>query len=131
MKCRRISNFLLLLAACIIGTSVYAQVDIEDSSDIVGEWRLEMSAPNKDGSNGNKEEATWDFRSDGTVIIAGYNKFINQDTRFEKNYEVITGDNPVIKIQDNLGTTNYKIVKKEGDEMILEGPYVYHFFKKQ
>jgi hypothetical protein len=120
--------FFFLISA-FISAAVYAQPIVKDRSDIVGAWALEMTAQKKDGSNSNKEVSTWDFRPDGTVIISGYNKFLKQDTTFEKTYE-IAGDS-VIEIKDDLGTIKYPVIEKTDDEMILKGPYGYHFFKKK
>jgi hypothetical protein len=130
MKYRGMLNvaFLFLIYA-FISVAVYAQPVVTDRSDIVGAWALERTAQKKDGSNSNKEAATWNFHPDGTVIISGYNRFIKQDTTFEKTYEI--AENSVIKVKDDLGVTKYPVVEKTDDEMILKGPYGYHFFKKK
>ncbi|MGR6034708.1 MAG: lipocalin family protein [Candidatus Nitrosoglobus sp.] len=128
MKYRSMLNIAFLFFASI-STVVYAQPIIKDRSDIVGAWALEMTAQKKDGSNSNKEASTWDFRPDGTVVISGYNKFLKQDTTFEKTYEI--ADNSVIEVKDDSGTIKYPVIEKTDDEMIVKGPYGYHFFKRK
>ncbi len=131
MKYRSISSFLFLLIISMISMGVYAQESVKDRSDIAGTWKLEMTAQSKDATSGNKEATTWDFKPNGTVIISGYNRFLEQDTQFEKSYEVEVNDGAIIKITDNLGTTEYKVIEKEANEMILKGAYGYYFFKKK
>lgn len=131
MKYRSTSSFLFLLLISMISAGVYAQVPVKDRSDIVGSWKLEKTAPNRDGSNGNKETMTWDFRPDGTVIISGYNKYMGQDTRFEKHYEIEVDKGSIVKIKDHRGIDEYKVVEKKAGEMVLEGPFGYYFFKKK
>lgn len=131
MKHRGIIGFLSFLTLCITSIGVYAQVDVKDRSDIVGAWKLEVTSPNKDKTNSNKETSTWNFDPDGTVVISGYNRFLDQDTRFEKNYTVEVADKPIIKIRDNLGTSKYTVIEKDDDEMILKGPYGYYFFERK
>lgn len=131
MKHRGVISFFSFLILCITSIGVYAQVDVKDSSDIAGTWKLEVTSPNKDKTNGNKETSTWNFDPDGTVVISGYNRFLDQDTRFEKSYTVEVADEPIIKIRDGRGTSKYKIIEKDDDEMILKGPYGYYFFERK
>src|SRR5699024_378028 len=121
MKYRSLLNFafLFLIFASISPVVDAQQPIIKDRSEIVGAWTLVKTAPKKDGSHSNKEGFTWDFRSDGTVVISGYNRFIGNDTSFEKNYKIV-GD--VVEVTDNVGTTKYSAVEKTNDEMILKGP---------
>lgn len=130
MKYRSLLNlaFLFLIFASISPAVDAQQPIIKDRSEIVGAWKLVKTAQKKDGSVSNKEASTWDFRPDGTVVISGYNKFIKNDTTFKKDYKV-AGD--VVEVTNNVGTTKYSVIKKTGDEMILKGPYGYHFFEKK
>lgn len=130
MKYRRISSFFLLIIY-MISAGVYAEVLVKDRSDIAGTWKLRMTASNIEGTHGHEENYTWLFKPNGAVIISGYNKFMGQDTRFEKSYEVEVKEDSIIKITDALGTKKYKVVEKKADEMILDGPYGYYFFKKE
>ncbi|ADE14045.1 hypothetical protein Nhal_0869 [Nitrosococcus halophilus Nc 4] len=119
----------LFLSYAFLGATVYAQSAVKEPSDIVGTWEMEKTAQRQDGSNSNKEFATWDFHSDGKVEISGYNKFLKQKTTFNKTYKII--EESVIKVKDDLGTTKYKVVEKSNGRMILKGPYGYHFFKRK
>lgn len=124
-----LSLALLLLSYVFVSASVYAASVVDEPSDIAATWTLEMTAPKKDGSNGNKEAATWDLQPDGTVVISGYNKFLKQKTTFNKTYEIV--EDSVIQVKDDLGTTTYRVVEKSNNKMILKGPYGYYFFTKK
>jgi hypothetical protein len=131
MKSRNIISFifLFLFIGTLTNTVVYAGPVIKSRSEIVGTWLLEWTALKKDRRGGNKEEATWDFRPDGTVVISGYNKFLKHTTTFNKGYEIV--EESVIEVKDDTETTEYKVVEKGSDEMILKGPFGYYFFKKK
>jgi len=130
MKSKKIINiFLLFFVGILTSMIVCAEPVIKSRSEIVGKWLLEWTALKKDRSGGNKEEATWDFRSDGTVVISGYNKFLKHKTTFNKGYEIV--EESVIRVKDDRETTEYKVVEKGSDEMILKGPFGYYFFEKK
>ena len=129
MKFRNIIGLVVfLLFSALTSAAAYAEPVIEDRSEIAGTWLLEWTALRLDKKGGNKEEATWDFRPDGTVVISGYNKFLKHNTTFNKSYEV---EGSIIKIKDDSGTAEYKLVKKDPYEMVLKGPFGHYFFKKK
>lgn len=126
-------KFRNIIISCIvlflIGAVVSAEPVIEDRSEIAGTWLLEWTALKLNRKGGNKEEATWDFRPDGTVVISGYNKFLKHNTTFNKSYEIVEGS--IIKVKDDSETVEYKLVKKDPYEMVLKGPFGHYFFKKK
>lgn len=112
-------------------SAALAEVAITDISEIAGTWKLESVAAALDKPKV-EENRIWEFRTDGVIVTSGYNRHFKANDRHEFTFKVADG-----KIMtDDPGrpgkTIDYKVFKKEGNELILKGGLEgYYFFKKQ
>jgi len=112
-------------------SAALAEVAITDISEIAGTWKLESVAAALDKPKV-EENRIWEFRTDGVIVTSGYNRHFKANDRREFTFKVADG-----KIMtDDPGrpgkTIDYKVFKKEGNELILKGGLEgYYFFKKQ
>lgn len=124
-----------VLAAGLLGLTgigaVWADVPLNDISEIAGTWKLESVAA---GLNKPRieENRTWEFRPDGVIVTSGYNRHFKTDDRHEWTYKIVSGK----IVADDPGrpgkTIDYSVYKKEGNELILKGGIEgFYFFKKQ
>lgn len=129
-----IRGFGAIGAAMILGllaTSVSAEVQLKDISEIQGQWLLEAVAPGLQKAK-IPENRTWDFRADGTLVTSGFNRHFSREDTQQFKFEVVDG---IIKA-DNPGrpgkTIDYKVYEKSGESMILQGGLEgFYFFKKK
>ena len=109
----------------------WADIAINDASEITGAWKLESVAAALDKPR-IAENRIWEFRPDGVIVTSGYNRHFKTEDRYEWTYKVVNG-----KISaDDPGrpgkTIDYSVYKKEGNELILKGGVEgFYFFKKQ
>lgn len=124
-----------VLAAGLLGLTgigaVWADVPLNDASELAGTWKLESVAA---GLNKPRieENRTWEFRPDGVIVTSGYNRHFKTEDRHEWTYKIVNGK----IVADDPGrpgkTIDYSVYKKEGNELILKGGIEgFYFFKKQ
>lgn len=124
-----------VLAAGFLGLigigAAWADVPLNDVSEIAGTWKLESVAA---GLNKPRieENRTWEFRPDGVIVTSGYNRHFKTEDRHEWTYKIVNGK----IVADDPGrpgkTIDYSVYKKEGNELILKGGIEgFYFFKKQ
>lgn len=128
MKQRHIVTFgILLLIQAGFGQYAPAQIAIQDKSEIVGTWLLEGTAIRKEGER-TPEQGKWVFGNDGVLTTTSFYKFSGrsgQSGTLTEKYEIKEGE----IVAERGG--RYKLIEKQGNEMILKGPFGYYFFKKE
>ncbi len=128
MKQRNLIIFsLLVFIHSLIDPGVLAEPIIKDKSDVIGTWLLEATAIRKDGKK-TPEQAKWVFSPDGTLTTTSFYKFSGlsgQAGTLTERFEIKDGE----LVGERSG--RFKLVEKQGDEMILKGPFGYYFFKKE
>jgi hypothetical protein len=128
------SSLRAVLAAFLAGAfcaSAWAEVALQDSSEIVGSWLLESVAPGL-AKPKIPENRTWEFRADGVVITSGFNRHFGRNDTQQFKYSIVNGK---IKADDpgRPGKSlEYAVYEKSGDAMILKGGMEgFYFFKKK
>ncbi|WP_150045988.1 MULTISPECIES: hypothetical protein [Methylomonas] len=122
---------LLSLCAALTAFSANADIKLENSSKILGTWRVDAEAAALDKEK-KALNVTWEFRKDGTLMTSA------EDTRgrtkemdIAVNYSVEDG---VIKKQTSPGREKYEdchVVEMEGKKMVLKCKYLYFFMTHQ
>ena len=128
MKQRNLIIFsLLVFIHSFIGPDVLAEPIIKDQSEVIGTWLLEATAIRKGGEK-TPEQAKWIFSEDGTLTTTSFYKFSGlsgQAGTLTEKFEIKDGG----LVGERSGT--FKLIEKQGNEMILKGPFGYYFFKKE
>jgi hypothetical protein len=129
MKQKNLITFfsLLVFIHSFIGSDVLAEPVIKDQSEVVGTWLLEATAIRKGGEK-TPEQAKWVFSEDGTLTTTSFYKFSGlsgQAGTLTERFEIKDG----ALVGERSGT--FKLIEKQGNEMILKGPFGYYFFKKE
>jgi hypothetical protein len=118
---------LLVFIHFFIGPGARAEPVIKDQSEVIGTWLLEATAIRKGGEK-TPEQAKWVFSPDGTLTTTSFYKFSGQSGQagtLTERFEIKDGG----LVGERSGT--FKLVEKQGNEMILKGPFGYYFFKKE
>jgi len=127
----------LLLASSII-SNVSAE-PINDSSELIGKWKLNATARKLDGKQ-RPVDQSWEFRKDGTLIsTASYDS--NTDSIYATKIDDFT---VTVKYQIKEGkivsgvpgrpgkTLTYQLIERKGNDMVLrQGTGEFMFFTKQ
>ena len=129
MKQKNLITFFsfLVFIHSFIGSDVLAEPVIKDQSEIIGTWLLEATAIRKGGKK-TPEQGRWVFSPDGTLTTTSFYKFSGQSgqvSTLTERFEITDGE----LVGERSGT--FKLVEKQGNEMILKGPFGYYFFKKE
>ena len=128
MKKRRTVAFgILLFVQAFFVQYGLAQVAIKDKSEVVGTWLLGGTAIRKEGER-SQEQGKWVFGDDGVLTRTSFYKFSGQSGQsgtLTEKYEIKEGE----IVTERSG--KFKLVEKQGNEMILKGPFGYYFFKKE
>jgi hypothetical protein len=129
MKQKNLITFFSLLVSIhsFIGPDVFAEPVIKDKSEVIGTWLLEATAIRKDGEKA-PEQGKWVFSEDGTLTTTSFYKFSGQSGQagtLTERFEIKDGG----LVGERSGT--FKLIEKQGNEMILRGPFGYYFFKKE
>jgi hypothetical protein len=93
----------------------------------VGTWLLEATAIRKDGKK-TPERGKWVFSEDGNLTTTSFYKFSGlsgQAGTLTERFEITDGE----LVGERSG--RFKLIEKQGNEMILKGPFGYYFFKKE
>lgn len=119
----------LLWAASL--SIAWAEVKLNDISEIAGAWKLESVAAALDKPRV-EENRLWEFRPDGVIVTSGYNRHFKTNDRHEWSFKIVNGK----VVADDPGrpgkTIDYSVYKLEGNELILKGGLEgFYFFKKQ
>ncbi len=128
MKQRHSVTFgILLFIHTVFGQYAFAEMAIKDKSEIVGTWLLEATALRRDGEK-SPEQGKWVFGEDGVLSTTSFYKFSGrsgQSGTLTEKYEIREGE----IVAERSG--RFKLIEKQGQEMILKGPFGYYFFKKE
>ena len=131
MRIRMVSLLGVLFLTGAFNVSAWAEVQLQNNSEILGKWLLESVAPGLDKQK-IQENRTWEFRADGVVVTSGFNRHFKRDDSQQFKYSVVDGK---IKAEDpgRPGKTlDYSVYEKAGDTMILKGGMEgFYFFKKK
>jgi hypothetical protein len=112
-------------------STAWADVKLNDISEIAGAWKLESVAAALEKPR-IAENRIWEFRPDGVIVTSGFNRHFNRNDSFQFTYKVANGK----IVTDDPGragkTIDYSVYKLEGNELILKGGLEgFYFFKKQ
>jgi hypothetical protein len=125
MRQRHILTFTILLVThTVFGQYALAELAIKDKSEIAGTWLLEATAIRRDGEK-TPEQGKWVFGEDGVLSTTNFYKFSGHSGKLTERYEIKEGE----IVAERSG--KFKLIGKQGQEMILKGPFGYYFFKKE
>jgi hypothetical protein len=128
MKQRNLIIFsLLVFIHSLIDPGVLAEPVIKDKSEVIGTWLLEATAIRKGGKK-TPEQGRWVFSEDGNLTTTSFYKFSGlsgQAGTLTERFEIKDGG----LVGERSGI--FKLIEKQGNEMILKGPFGYYFFKKE
>ena len=107
-----------------------AEVELKDSSEILGKWKLYAEAIKIDGEQ-KPVTIEWDFKDNGILKQTATDSVgRTKEMKIDIKYAVENGD---IKKQTKPGQEKYEscsVVEKEGANMILKCPFLYYFLTK-
>jgi hypothetical protein len=121
---------ILSLATIFLAFSANAEVQLKDSSEILGKWNLYAEAIKLDGE---KKAVTteWDFQSDGTLLTTSTDSVgRTKEMKIAIKYSVENGE---IKKQMAPGREKYdscKVLEKDDAAMTLKCSGMFFFLKK-
>ncbi len=127
----------LLLALSII-SNVSAE-SINDSSELIGKWKLNATARRIDGEQ-RLVDQSWEFRKDGTLIsTASYESgvgtvYATKIDEFSVTVKYQIKDGKIVsEVPGRHGKTlTYQLIERNGNDMILrQGAGEFMFFTKQ
>jgi len=123
---------LLTLTTLLFASSAYAEktIPLEDNSLILGEWKLYAETPQLHLEK-KMVKNEWNFRDNGILTSTAYDPRLDGKKSVNVKYSVEDG---VIKKQMQPGrekTENCKVVKLEGDDMVLHCKYLYYLLKRK
>ncbi len=123
---------LLTLALTLFTPLAYAEktIPLEDNSVILGEWKIyaETAALHKEKKMVQNE---WNFRDNGILTSIAFDPRLDGKKAVDVKYSVEDG---VIKKQIQPGREKYescKVVKLEGDDMILHCRFLYYLMQRK
>ena len=120
-----------LLAVFLFSASAYGEVNLKDSSEIIGDWKLYAEAAKLDGE---KKEVNieWNFKKDGVLQTkATDTRGRTQAFQVALKYSVEDG---AIKKQSSPGREKYemcRVIEKSDSDMILKCKYLFFFLSKK
>ncbi len=121
---------ILPLAVLFFAFSANAQVELKDSSEILGKWKLYAEATKIDGEQ-KAVTIEWDFKDNGILKQTATDSVgRTKEMKIDIKYAIENGD---IKKQTKPGQEKYEscsVVEKEGSKMILKCPFLYYFLTK-
>ena len=122
---------LSLVLALIVSGVVRAEVVLADASQLVGNWKLDHTSPQIDGTK-RPSNQTWEFRSDGTLVSTASDPRAKGTFSVTVPYELSDG-NIVTGMAGRPGKkVTYSVVEMLGNKMVIKGgPDGYLFFTKQ
>ncbi|BCG64369.1 MAG: hypothetical protein methR_P2142 [Methyloprofundus sp.] len=122
---------LLALATMLFTSTANAKkyIELEDNSQILGKWKLyaETAALHKTKKMVQNE---WIFRDNGILTSVAFDPRLDGKKSINVTYKVEDG---VIKKQVQPGrdkVENCKVVKLEGDDMILHCRFLYYLLRR-
>jgi len=123
---------LLTLATLLVASSAYAEktIPLEDNSLILGKWKLTAETPQLHLEK-KYVQNEWNFRDNGVLTSTAFDPRLDGKKAVNVKYTVEDG---VIKKQIQPGrdkTENCKVVKLEGNDMILHCKYLYYILEKK
>jgi hypothetical protein len=128
MKQRHTITFsILLLIQAVLGQYTLAEIAIKDKSEIVGTWLLEATAIRQEGEK-TPEQGRWVFGNDGILTTTSFYKFSGQSgqsSTLTEKYEIKEGEIAAER------SGRFNLIERQGNQMILKGPFGYYFFKKE
>lgn len=123
---------LLAVVSMLFSITAHAEktIKLEDNSAILGKWSLyaETAALHKGKKMVQNE---WNFRDNGTLTSTAFDPRLDGKKAVDVQYSV---ENGVIKKQIQPGRDKYeacKVVKLEGDDMILHCRFLYYLLKRK
>ncbi len=121
------------LAAILFASTAQADVQLKDSSDIIGKWKMYaegVKLDSVDGKGRKEVQVEWEFKPDGVLQTTASDKQGRiSELKIAIKYSV---ENGVIKKQVSPGREKYEncsVVEKTPTDMILNCTYFF-FFKK-
>jgi hypothetical protein len=121
---------ILPLAALFFAFSASADVELKDSSEILGKWKVYAEAQKLDGEQKNLT-MEWDFKADGILKQTATDSVgRTKEMKIDIKYYIENGD---IKKQTKLGQEKYEscnVVEKDGSKMILKCQFMFYFLTK-
>ncbi|MEY3759953.1 MAG: hypothetical protein RIR39_1444 [Pseudomonadota bacterium] len=121
---------ILPLAVLFFAFSANAEVELKDSSEILGKWKLYAEATKIDGEQ-KAVTIEWDFKDNGILKQTATDSVgRTKEMKIDIKYAIENGD---IKKQTKPGQEKYEscsVVEKEGSKMILKCPFLYYFLTK-
>ncbi len=127
---RKLTTVTIIMTACLMVFSVFAEYPLKDNSEIIGVWKMEAESPALDGVK-RKLEAEWEFKQDGTFI--GRSKDFRASGALTSKLNYAVEDGKIIK-QLRPGSSKNEactVIEKEGMKMILKCRTLYFFLTKQ
>lgn len=130
MRVKNYTKFLPLIALCFV-SSTYADVSLNDNSEIVGKWTLTAESLKIDGEK-KPVTSSWEFKSDGTLVsIATDSLGRTKEMTVAVKYIIEDG---LLKKQVSPGREKYEscsVVQKEASNMILRCTNLFLFLTKK
>jgi hypothetical protein len=115
---KKIINFAVVIFSILAAFNAYAEIKINDNSEIVGVWAVEETAPALDKPK-RKAHEIWTFKSDGTFKNSAKDPRNNIETTSKYLIE-----NGIIKIEKPGRPGKYfryQVYEKDVASMILKG----------
>lgn len=118
----------IALLAC---SSVWADIALQDASQILGAWTLESVAPGLDKPK-IPENRIWEFKPDGTIHTSGYNRHIKSNDEYTLSYRIENG-RILVEIPGRVGKyIDYSVYEMTDSGMILKGGIEgFYFFTRK
>ena len=117
----------LLLLLC---GNASAEIRLEGNELLLGSWLLKSVAPSLDKKR-IPENRTWEFRSDGTIVVSGYNRHFHRNDTVTIKYHVEDGKMLAEQPGRPGKYMSYSVYEKSDKGMILKGGMEgFYFFDK-
>jgi len=121
----------LCLAAVLFAPSAYAEkiIPLEDNSLILGKWSLYAETPRLHLEK-KMVQNSWTFNDNNTLTSSAFDPRLDGIKSVDVKYFIEDG---LIKKQVQPGREKYekcKVVKLEGDDMILHCQYLYYLLRR-
>lgn len=121
---------MLSLSTLFLAFSANAEVQLKDSSEILGKWNLYAEAIKLDGEQ-KKVQTEWEFMPDGIINTTSTDSVgRTNEMKIAIKYSV---ENGIIKKQATPGREKYEechVMAKEGNDMTLKCSGMFFFLKK-
>jgi len=126
----KISRILILLGLSALGALAYADVFLNSTADIQGNWKLKTTKNSLNDRHPITREDSWEFKGDKVTIthIAREGTFYDQPP---VPYEVVDGKLKITVLGGSRFEL-YTVVEKDDKNMTLKGKFGdYNYFIKE